>query len=169
MAEQSKDEYIRRLWDIARNAYKGEISKMEEQDAQNIRMVAGIIVKDVKRATGDTHARVIVPNQLQPQIVTEIHRLRYAGITGTYRMLQQDHWFRGMKPLIRRVVKTCPGCIAAKGRALVPEVMAPDARPVELGERWHLDGICFKKKTLGYDHIIVAVDAATKYIVPSKS
>jgi len=166
--EQSKDKNVQKLWKIAMHEYQGEISEQERVDAENVRKSGGVIVKDVRRATGDIHARVVVPKSLQERIVEEIHRLSHAGITGTYHMLQQDHWFRGMKPLIKHIVKHCPECIAIKGRPLTPEVMAPDIRPLALGDRWHIDGL-YLGPSLGYDHLMVATDVATKYVVLTRA
>jgi len=44
------------------------------------------------------------------------------------------------------------------------EVLAPDERPRVLGERWHLDGLMLPKSGV-YDHVMVAIDGATKYVI----
>jgi len=168
--EQSKDDYIQRIWRISLNKqfHDERISMQDREDALNLKKLAGIIVKAVKRVTGEIRARVVVPESLQRRVVEEAHRASHAGVTGTYHTLQQDHWFRGMKRVVKDVVRHCPECIAVKGRPLTPEKMAPDERPLALGDRWHIDGL---KLDLShdYDHLFVATDAATKYVVLLRS
>ena len=110
VTEQTKDEYIQKLWQIA--SAKGEvnwkINRLEWNDAQNIRKLAGVIVKDVRRITGELRARVIVPKNLQRRIVEKTHRASHAGINGTYHALQRDHWFRGMKRAVKDELDTVP-------------------------------------------------------------
>ncbi len=59
-------------------------------------------------------------------------------------------------------------CIAIKGRQIRKEEMAPADRPPALGDRWNLDGLNLPP-SMGYDHLIVATDVATKYVLLSKS
>jgi len=92
-------------------------------------------MKDVRRITGEFRARIVVPQSLQHRIVKEVHAMSHPGRKGTYLMLQQDHWFRGMKRIVKDVVSHCPDCNAVKGRRLVPEELSPDERPVSLGDR----------------------------------
>ena len=167
--EQQKDEWIKRLWSIARGDEDvGHYSVREKQDALHIGKVAGVIVKDVRDETGSIRSRVVVPTSLQTKIVTEIHNLSHAGVLATYRAVKQDHWFRGMKEEVKRVVRLCPKCIALRGRPITAEVLAPDERPAALGERWHIDGIAMEPSN-GFDHVIAAVDVATKYVILVKS
>jgi len=77
---------------------------------------------------------------------------------------QRYYWFRGMKTLIANIVKTCPVCIARKGRPLTKESMAPDYRPFFLGGRWHIDGLELPPSG-NYDHLLEATDVATKYVI----
>ena len=46
--------------------------------------------------------------------------------------------------------------------------MAPDTRPMAFGDRWHIDGLKIDE-SLGYDHLLVATDVATKYVVTTRS
>ena len=65
-------------------------------------------------------------------------------------------------------MKHCEDCIAVKGRPITEERMAPDTRPMALGDRWHIDGL-YLPESFGYDHLLVATDVATKYVVLNKS
>jgi len=70
-----------------------------------------------------------------------------------------------LKPMVMMIVKLyCPECKFAKGRPLTKEILSPDERPVALGGRWHLDGLALQPSE-GYDHLMVAIEAATKYII----
>jgi len=172
--EQEKDEYIQRIWKIAQREengggnIRGKSSSQDIQDAQHIRKIEGVIVKDIQDTTGIVRSRVIVPGSMQLGIVEQVHQSNHAGVLGTFRLLARDHWFRGMKEMVKRVVRACPDCIAVKGRPITTEVMAPDTRPLSLGDRWHIDGLALPMSK-GYDHLIVATDAATKYVILRKS
>ena len=70
-----------------------------------------------------------------------------------------------MKQLVKEVVGQCEQCLARKGRPLTKEALAPDERPLEFGGRWHIDGLLMPESVDGHDHMMVAVDVATKYVV----
>jgi len=55
-----------------------------------------------------------VPKNLQRQAENNMHRLDHAGVLGTYKMVQRDHWFRGMEKLVKYVVRHCNECTAVK-------------------------------------------------------
>jgi len=165
--EQANDEFVQKLWEIAEGKHVDGVSIRDQKDALGIRKIAGVVVKDVPRSTGEVRSRIVVPQALQLQIVQDTHCLSHAGENGTYRALQLDHWFRDMKKTVKQVVSSCKECIAVKGRPLVPEVMAPDERPIALGDRWHIDGLQLPLSE-GFDHLMVAVDAATKYVILTK-
>ena len=61
------------------------------------------------------------------------------------------------------IIKHCPECIYSRGKP-APETLAPEERPIALGGRWHIDGLLLEKSG-SYDHLMVAVDAATKYAI----
>ena len=44
------------------------------------------------------------------------------------------------------------------------EKLHPDERPIKLGGRWHIDGLQLPQSG-AYDHLMVAVDVATKYVI----
>jgi len=162
--KQKEDQNIQRLWKLARGLEVYQATKQEKQDAEDLDMMNGVIVKRVLRADGENYIRVVVPLSLQRQIVTMIHEQSHTGVRGTYSMLQLYHWFRGMKAVVKSVVRRCPTCLARQGRPLTKEKMHPDQRPVALGGRWHIDGLQLPP-SYGYDHLMVAVDVATKYVI----
>jgi len=47
-------------------------------------------------------------------------------------------------------------------------VMAPAERPMALGDRWHIDGLHLPL-SMECDHLLVATDVATKYVILNKS
>ena len=49
-------------------------------------------------------------------------------------------------------------------RALTREMLTPDERPIMFGGRWHIDGLALEQSGR-YDHLMVATDAATKYVI----
>jgi len=69
-----------------------------------------------------------------------------------------------VKTSVRIVVDSCWKCLARKGRPTRKEVLAPDARPKVLGERWHLDGQALPDSGK-YNLAMVAIDGATKYVI----
>jgi len=103
-------------WRIATGEHVEDMTLRDKVDALNVRKVAGIVVKDVRRSTGEVRSRVVVPQSLQLQVTQMAHLFTHAGVTGTYKVLQLGHWFRGMKRMVKRVVRSCCGeCIAVKG------------------------------------------------------
>lgn len=164
-AEQAADSRIQRLWDIAvGKELEQEPSYQEVQDAANVIKKDGIIFMCVKRKSGEVQERIIVPEASQEKVVKMVHEASHPGVGGTLAALTQYYWFRSMKAAVRYVVRHCPQCIARKGRPLTREEMAPDVRPSRLGGRWHVDGLQLPPSK-GYDHLMVAVDAATKYVI----
>ena len=161
---QKEDRNIQRLWKIARGLEVYQATRQEEQDAENLMMIKGVIVKNVPRVDGESYVRVVVPLSLQKRITQMIHEESHAGVKGTYSVLQLYHWFRGMKEVVKSVVRHCRICLASRGRPLTKEKLHPDQRPVTLGGRWHIDGLQLPPSK-GYDHLMVAVDVATKYVV----
>ena len=165
--EQEKDEYIQRIWAIASKEEEEEevegATAKEKRDARGLKKINGLIVKEFIDE-GEKSIKVVVPAALQYYVVKEAHDASHAGINGTCALVNQYHWFRGIKALARRVVHHCEKCLARKGRPTRKEVLAPDERPRVLGERWHLDGLALP--TSGkYNHLMVAVDGATKYVI----
>lgn len=166
---QTRDRQIQKLWRIACNPSSCQPSFEELQDAENLIMQNGVIMKIVQRDTGERRKRIMVPRELQRELVQSIHETNHPGVKGTLAALQLNYWFRSMKAVTKDVVRHCPDCIARKGRPLTREVMAPDARPPALGDRWHIDGLQLPASG-EFDHLLVATDVATKYVIlrPSK-
>ena len=162
--KQNRDSNIQRLWLIANHEGVYQPSRQEEEDAENLSKTKGVIVKEVARDTGSKIRRIVVPLEMQRKVTEEAHELSHAGVRGTYAVLQQRHWFRGMKASVKEVVRSCPICMASRGRTLSKEKMHPDQRPIALGGRWHVDGLQLPQSGI-YDHLMVAVDAATKYVI----
>jgi len=133
-------------------------------------MINGVISKRTPDKAGGVRNRIVIPLSMQKEVVWLTHaRNAHPGTKGTLEILKLYHWFRGMKAMVMMVVKYCPECQLAKGRPISLEKMSPDERPVALGGRWHLDGVHVEPSE-GVDHLIVAIDAATKYVIlrPSK-
>ena len=167
--EQMDDTNIQRIWKIATNEHVYQPTEKEKQDAEHLTKVQGMIVKNTMSSTGDTIAKIVVPLSLQRRLVENEHRKNHGGVKSTLADVSRYHWFRGMKTVVKDVIQHCQQCAARKGRPLTKETLAPDERPLELGGRWHVDGLAMPESD-GYDHLIVAVDAATKYTIikPSK-
>lgn len=166
---QRKDPHIRHLWKIKTRGEMDQCTKQEQQDAANLAIYKGVIVRKEITVTGEIRKRIVVPLSMQADLVKMIHELNHPGVNGTIKRVKQYYWFRGMKSVIKDVVHHCEKCIARKGRTLRKETMSPDERPLTLGGRWHLDGLELPPSG-GYDHLMVATDVATKYVIlrPSK-
>jgi len=82
--EQSKDDYIQRIWRISLNkqSHDKRINKQDREDALNLRKLAGIIVKVVTKLTGDIRVRVVVPKSLQRRVVEKVHRVSHVESLG---------------------------------------------------------------------------------------
>ena len=141
-----------------------QASEKEKQDANGLAEIEGIIMKVDIDKTGQERRRIVIPLSMQEEIVKRTHEENHGGVNTTMASVIDHHWFRGMKILVRQVVGRCAKCIARKGRPLTKECLAPDKRPLELGGRWHIDGLAMPNAE-GWDHLMVAVDAATKYVV----
>ena len=162
---QHDDSNIQRIWEISQGKDVYQPSAKELQDAKDLVMKHGIVMKNVPHSSGQIISKIVVPLSLQKKIVQEAHQKSHGGLKETYEETRRYHWFRNMKQVIREVVSNCEQCLARKGRPLTREVLAPDERPLELGGRWHIDGLAMPETTDGFDHLIVAVDAATKYVI----
>jgi len=81
--EQLKDRHIQDLWKIAKGEYVRRETGRDYQDAENLRKIDGIIVKDEKRCTGEWQVRFVVPITLQHRVVEEAHNRSHAGVYGT--------------------------------------------------------------------------------------
>jgi len=84
----------------------------DAQDAQNLRKVNGVIVKDDVSVTGVSRTGIVVPLALQYKVVKD----------ATYEAFRQRHWFRGLKQIVKDVFKHCAECIAIKGRPLTRDL-----------------------------------------------
>lgn len=162
--KQQQDSSIQRLWDIAQGRKVYQMTEQENQDAKNLSMVDGVIVKSEHQQGGGIIKRIVVPLSMQEEIIQKIHEQGHAGVTGTLNTVKQHHWFRGMKVTVKNVVRKCQDCIKRKGRPLTKEKLAPDQRPRVLGGRWHIDGVLLPQSG-EYDHLMVATDVATKYVI----
>ena len=162
---QHNDSNIQRIWDISQGKDVYQPSAKELQDAKDLVMKRGIVMKNLPHSNGQIISKIVVPLSLQRRIVQEAHQTSHGGLRTTYEETRRYHWFRNMKQVVREVVNSCEQCHARKGRPLTKEVLAPDERPLELGGRWHIDGLAMPTTTDEYDHLIVAVDAATKYVI----
>ena len=163
--EQSADGYIQRLLRIAEGEdVEGEPSYQELQDAVGIVFRDGVVFKQITRRNGERIDCIVIPAVSQEKVVRMTHETSHPGVRGTLAILTQYYWFRSMKKAVKYVVRHCLQCIRRKGRPHVLEMMVPDERPLRLGERWHIDGLMLPFSG-GYDHLMVAVDAATKYVI----
>jgi len=161
---QQEDHRIQRLWQIANGKDVYQPTFREIQDAEGISMVNGLVVKTfISKDRAIT--RIVVPLALQRRVIDEAHSQSHPGRQGTKDAVRLYHWFRGMKAAVDDVVAHCPTCLAIKGRPRTRERLAPDERPITLGGRWHMDGLALEEVKHEYDHIIVAIDVATKYVV----
>ena len=162
--EQAQDSNVQRLWMIAQGKDVYQPTDREKQDAEGMTIINGVIIKAEPLPNGEWRRRIVVPLSLQRRIAIAAHNQNHSGQRGTYAVMRQYHWFRGMKLMAKQVAGSCERCISRKGRALVKEKLSPDQRPLDLGGRWHLDGLQLPDSG-GYDHLMVGVDAATKYII----
>jgi len=164
IAKQKADSNIQRMLAIAAGQDIYQPSMEEKEDAEKVYIRKGVVVKDVKQGMDIYKTRIVVPLSMQRKVIEDIHEKSHGGVHSTLAAAQEYYWFRGMKNTVRDVVRHCESCIARKGRPLTKEVLAPDERPLVLGGRWHIDGL-FLPTSKGYDHLMVAIDAATKYVI----
>lgn len=162
---QKQDSNIMRLWKLSCGKGVYQPTDQEIEDSKDLTMINGVISKRIPDQSGGVRNRIVVPLSMQQEITLLTHKQNaHPGIRGTLEILKLYHWFRGMKAVVMMVVRNCPICQYAKGRMISREKMSPDERPIRLGGRWHLDGLQLESSG-GYDHLIVAIDAATKYVI----
>jgi len=162
---QKEDSYIRRIWKLACHKQVYEPTRQEKEDAIGVTMINGIVSKSITDDTGRVVNKIIIPLSMQKEVTLLTHRRNaHPGVRGTLAILRQYHWFRGMKAMVMMIVKHCPECMLARGRPISLEKMSPDERPIALGGRWHIDGLDLGPSG-NYDHVMVAIDAATKYVI----
>ena len=141
---QHDDSNIQRMWDIAQGKEVNQPSAKELQDANDLVMKHGIIMKNVSHSSGQIISNIVVLFALQRRATNEQTR--------------RNHWFRNMKQVVREVVIGCEQCIAREGQPLTREVLT-------LGGRWHINGLAMPETDDNFDHLIVAVDVATKCVI----
>lgn len=120
-------------------------------------------MKDVKDKTGEVRPRTLVSLSYRDK---SLKKLTKSAMQEDLEIMKrcQNHWFRGMKLMVNDIVRLCPVCIAIRGRSFTKEVLAPDARPVAFGDRWHINGLK-PPESVDYNHLLGAVDAATKSVI----
>lgn len=84
-----------------------KILESEVTDGYIIR--AGLIYKEV-----DEELRVVVPSDMQAQIIRRAHEIGHFSVDKTERLVKRDYWFREMWPKVEKVVHTCISCILAE-------------------------------------------------------
>ena len=101
---QHDDSNIQRMWDIAQGKDVNQPSAKELQDANDLVMKHGIIMKNVSHSSGHIISKIVVLLALQRRATNEQTR--------------RNHWFRNMKQVVREVVIGCEQCIARKRPAI---------------------------------------------------
>lgn len=116
---------------------------------------------------------LVVPRQMQQEMVIRTHERGHLGWRNTEHLMKQEFWFSRMRSKIKEALKNCVHCLLAEkkqGKAegwLQP--LNKDDRPLETYHVDFLGPISSTKKS--YAHILAVVDGFSKFIwlYPTKS
>ena len=161
LVEENDDGIIVRL----REAQKEDIDLRKiRESAEQCREDEYAVRNDILYKEVNDVPLIVVPKQMQTQIVRQAHERGHFGTVKTEALLKRDFWFKGMRHLIERVIRNCVNCILAErkhGRqdGLLNSI---DKGPLDTYHADHLDPIPSTKKS--YRHIFAVVDAFTKFV-----
>lgn len=65
---------------------------------------------------------IVCPTELRPVIIRDVHTQHHSGINKTYQRIKLQWYWPGMVPTIRRAVRSCEVCQAAKNSNTQPAV-----------------------------------------------
>jgi len=108
----------------------------------------------------------VVPKGMRHEVVRTAHEeVGHSAVEKTLKKLSDTYWFPKMRPYIENFIKCCIPCLYAKRKSGKPEcLLNPIPKGKEPLDTLHIDHLGpFPKSKLGNQHLIVAIDAFTKF------
>lgn len=108
----------------------------------------------------------VLPKGMRHEIVRIAHEaVGHASVDKTLQKLNEAYWFPNMRKYIEQFIKCCIPCLFAKRKGGRPEgLLHPIPKGKEPLQTLHIDHLGpFPKAKHGYQHLIVAIDAFTKF------
>lgn len=126
----------------------------------------GILYREV-----DSDIRIVVPRVMQTQIIRKTHEQGHFGVNKTGILVRADYWIPGLRSKIESVIKNCVACILAERKHGKQECLLnpieKESVPLDIFHIDHLGPLPSTQKS--YGHILVVVDAFSKFVWLSKS
>jgi transposase InsO family protein len=118
------------------------------------------------RENGEGVEQLVVPKNLQAEVLRKIHNLGHFGVHKMESLTNQQYYIPGMKDKIQQIIQSCVDCIlgnkkAGKQEGLLNPIDKGDA-PLQTFHVDHLTPAAGTRK--GYQHLFVVIDAFTKYV-----
>ncbi|KAG5323406.1 TF26 protein, partial [Pseudoatta argentina] len=128
---------------------------------------------ELERCDGDL--LLVIPKSMQVDIIKQTHERGHFGVRKTEQLLKREFWFSEMRKKIDKVIKNCITCILAERKHGKQEGflrnIPKNAIPLETYHIDHLGRVPIPSTQKSYAHILVVVDAFTKFtwLYPTKS
>lgn len=161
---QSSDSEIQRKISILSDPKSDEVADV----------VQNYVVRNKKlyRKTDDGE-RWVVPKGVRWQILKQCHDdIGHFAFDKTYAKIKESYWFSKMKRFVRKYVDSCLECTYSKESGKKRPLLHPIPKIDTPFGTIHIDHVGpFVKSSKGNTHILVIIDAYTKFIVlrPVKS
>lgn len=115
----------------------------------------------------DQGEKWVVPKGVRWQLLKQCHDdIGHFAFDKTYTKMKESYWFLKMRNYVKKYVSSCLECAYAKSTS----VKKPPLHPIPKGdtpfETLHIDHVGpFVKSSKGNTHLLVIIDAYTKFIV----
>ncbi|GFV09324.1 transposon Tf2-9 polyprotein [Trichonephila clavipes] len=133
---------------------------------ENKQIIDFVVKNDVLYKIENDSDVLVVPQQMQTEIVKNIHSKGHLGINKTESMVKQSFYFTNVRKCVENVINNCIECILVnkkrgKGEGLlnpIPEENIPLST-------YHIDFLGPLPSTnKNYNHILSIIDAFTKFV-----
>ena len=142
----------------------GEVKKVVTQSQKGFYLLDGVLYYENSDTSG--RRRIVVPEQLKQEVLSENHEAVFAGHFSTKRMfnkLSQYYYWQGMRGDIQKVCETCIVCASTQGQERRKK---PLLHCIPVGEPFECVGMDFKEmdtSTDGNRYALVFQDYLTKW------
>lgn len=146
----------------------------DSQSAEVVEVMDNYVVRNKKLFRKTTEGeRWVVPKGVRWQILKQCHDdIGHFAFDKTYNKVKETYWFSKMKKFVRKYVDSCLECSYSKATNRKKPLLHPIPKIDTPFGTIHLDHVGpFVKSSKGNTHILVIIDAYTKFIVlkPVKS
>lgn len=125
-----------------------------------------ILMNDILFKANQGNPLLVIPKQMQQEIVIRTHERGHFGWRNTQYLMEQEYWFPQMRNKIQETIKNCIHCLLAERKQGKTEgwlqPIDKNNLPLDTYHLDHLGPIPATKKS--YAHILVVVDAFSKFV-----